>query len=232
MSDPDGGTNPDPDSGVCEPSSPPLELAACGTTPTRTGEPGDRGDVGAGDATVESIETIDGTTQVTLAQGDAERVVVLPAAPALVEGDTVTIEADGAALTIALDGVFVAFAGGLVPSGDLEGVLRSATEEAGAAPLALGDVELQVEALCASSAPHHDPRFCADVGLVSYGLRFGDTLVTPGESVDLAVDGRPIAVAIESITRRDDRYSESCEPPCADYWYSSFDVALVPLPAP
>ncbi len=226
QSDSDWGT----DLGACEPPSPPVPLAACDTVPTRTGETTGRENVGTGSADVVAIETIDGRVHLSLEQDGIRRVLVLPAAPPLVEGDTVEIEAEGAALTVSHEGTFVAFAGGEVPSGALTDLMRLATDM-GSAPVSIGDVDVVIEAACASARPHRDPRFCPDVGLVAFGLRFGDTRVLAGESVELVHGGRDLAVAIESLTRRDDRYSGTCAG-CGDYWPPSFDVALVPLTEP
>lgn len=227
--EPDAAVVPETDGGICMPE-PPLALLACTEVPTRTGEPSGRDSLPTGDARVVAIETVDGRTHLTLAAEDVERVVVLPVAPELAEGDVVTVEgADVGTLTISRAGTFVAFAGGLVRSRDVVDALADATDS-GWADVRLGEVMARVEPLCASSRPHNDPRFCPDVGLVSFGLRFGDTLVAPGESREVTVDDRGLAVAIESITARDDRYSGTCEPPCGDYWFPSFDVAVVATP--
>lgn len=206
----------------------PRELASCGEPLARTGESLRPDGVTDGAATVSAVAVDDGTVRVSVRQdGGATRVLDLPSDPGLVVDDAVELAVDGAGVAVFHEGVFVAYEGGLADTGEYPGALQQAVN-AGRGPLVLGPIEGEAEALCVSHQPHHS-HFCADVALISFGFRLGDTVVAPGEQVELTFDGRSLVVLNRSITQRDDRYALDCTQ-CHDYWFPSIDVAIVARP--
>lgn len=220
------------DAGPCGELSPPRELSTCGGPLTRTGESLGPGAVTEGPATVSAVSVAtDGSVELTIRQaGGATRTLELPVDPGLVMDDEVELTVDGTGVAVFRDEGFVAYEGGLTDSVAHREALRRAVD-AGRSGLLLGPIEGEVEALCVAQQPHHSPSFCPDVAQVSFGLRLGDTVVSPGEQVELTFDAWSLVVLNRNITQRDDRYAADCVQ-CGDYWVPSIDVAIVARPAP
>jgi hypothetical protein len=220
------------DAGPCAHLTPPRELPMCGEALARTGESLGRGAVTDGPATVSAVTVAsDGSVELTVRQeGGATRILELPSDPGLVMDDAVDLAVDGTGVALVHEDDFMAYEGGLANASEHVEALRRAVDT-GRSALVLGPVEGELEPLCAVEQSHHSPSFCADVAQVSFGLRLGDTVVSPGERVELTFDAWSLVVLNRSITQRDDRYATDCTQ-CADYWVPSIDVAIVAQPAP